>query len=329
MSKTATKSKPIETNDTVVEEQQRQMMRRDERHYLYSMLARQLEYYFSTKNLSRDTYVQTLRSLNDGCVPVSILAGFGKVGNITAALTINLRNARSDGNFDDDDVDVDVDVESDDLTAIAMQIVRVAATKYSTLLGVFQIDTETGKQIDTGRQHGQERNGVAKNKEEGDHSTTTFVAKNEGSSDSSSANDGVPDKRKEPTPPRPWRWAVGPVSGLPISMDKIESIGQPLSPIAVAVSVSEAPLAAAAAPNAIKSVHSVTDSINDTATSVAGTTTASSSSADVANTIILRDVPKEDSNEDVIRGLFKDLYDIKDEVCPTIIEARPDLHDCW
>ena len=47
-------------------------------------LALQLEYYFSKHNLSRDTYVQTLRKLNDGCVPVRILANFGKVKAIVA-----------------------------------------------------------------------------------------------------------------------------------------------------------------------------------------------------------------------------------------------------
>lgn len=43
------------------------------------MLARQLEYYFSEQNLATDTYLRTLRELNDGCVPVTILANFSKV----------------------------------------------------------------------------------------------------------------------------------------------------------------------------------------------------------------------------------------------------------
>jgi hypothetical protein len=42
-------------------------------------LARQLEYYFSAVNLTRDTYLRTLRELNDGYVPASILANFAKV----------------------------------------------------------------------------------------------------------------------------------------------------------------------------------------------------------------------------------------------------------
>jgi hypothetical protein len=44
-----------------------------------TQLARQLEYYFSSQNLAKDTYVQTLRQLNSGCVPVAILANFSKV----------------------------------------------------------------------------------------------------------------------------------------------------------------------------------------------------------------------------------------------------------
>jgi hypothetical protein len=43
------------------------------------LLAQQLEYYFSVTNLSRDTYLATLRDLNAGYVPVSILAQFKKV----------------------------------------------------------------------------------------------------------------------------------------------------------------------------------------------------------------------------------------------------------
>jgi hypothetical protein len=42
-------------------------------------LARQLEYYFSKQNLAHDTYLKTLMSLNDGCVPLTILASFRKV----------------------------------------------------------------------------------------------------------------------------------------------------------------------------------------------------------------------------------------------------------
>jgi La domain len=44
-----------------------------------NQLSRQLEYYFSTVNLSRDTYLRTLRELNDGYVPATILANFAKV----------------------------------------------------------------------------------------------------------------------------------------------------------------------------------------------------------------------------------------------------------
>lgn len=45
-------------------------------------LSKQLEYYFSVENLSKDTYLQTLRELNDGYVPASILANFAKVRSL-------------------------------------------------------------------------------------------------------------------------------------------------------------------------------------------------------------------------------------------------------
>jgi len=52
---------------------------KEQRILTHHLLARQLEYYFSTMNLSRDTYLSTLRELNDSYVPVSIIANFGKV----------------------------------------------------------------------------------------------------------------------------------------------------------------------------------------------------------------------------------------------------------
>lgn len=52
---------------------------------LLSSLARQLEFYFSPANLARDTYLQTLQSLNDGYVPISILANFAKVQAICSS----------------------------------------------------------------------------------------------------------------------------------------------------------------------------------------------------------------------------------------------------
>ena len=59
----------------------------NESHDHYHDLSRQLEYYFSTANLKVDTYLQTLRSLNDGCVPIPILANFSKVQMIVAQIS--------------------------------------------------------------------------------------------------------------------------------------------------------------------------------------------------------------------------------------------------
>ena len=79
------------------------------------MLARQLEYYFSTANLSRDTYLSTLLDLNDSYVPISIIANFGKV----------LSLAPLEG---------------------APEAVIVAATNHSDLLEIVELDEE-GKKI--------------------------------------------------------------------------------------------------------------------------------------------------------------------------------------
>ncbi len=79
-------------------------------------LARQVEYYFSTTNLEKDTYLATLRSLNDGYVPLSIISKFGKVKALMPTDTLNT--------------------------------VRRAAIDCSDLLEVVHIDTETGKRVD-------------------------------------------------------------------------------------------------------------------------------------------------------------------------------------
>ena len=81
-------------------------------------LARQLEYYFSQANLEKDTYVETLRKLNDSYVPVSILQRFSKV---QAFAPIDTEDA----------------------------IIK-AATEFSSLLEVASIDTKTGKRVEGG-----------------------------------------------------------------------------------------------------------------------------------------------------------------------------------
>ena len=57
---------------------------------LFQQLLQQLQFYLSPDNLRTDTYLQTLQRLNDGCVPVHILANFAKIKALlwaTPALT--------------------------------------------------------------------------------------------------------------------------------------------------------------------------------------------------------------------------------------------------
>lgn len=84
---------------------------------LLQILAKQVEYYFSTTNLATDTYLSTLRSLNDGYVPVSIIANFAKVRSLVP--------------YD------------------ALNAVHQASEDYSDLLEVVFINAETGKRIAT------------------------------------------------------------------------------------------------------------------------------------------------------------------------------------
>jgi hypothetical protein len=82
-------------------------------------LARQLEFYFSPANLSRDTYLQTLQQLNDGHVPISILANFTKIQTICS--------------FSED----------------RQEAVVKAVSRYSPILQVVHISTVTSKQVDS------------------------------------------------------------------------------------------------------------------------------------------------------------------------------------
>lgn len=86
---------------------------------LFSSLARQLEFYFSPANLFRDTYLQTLQSLNDGYVPVLILANFAKIQALCSS-----RNEQE-----------------------RIQAVVKATSDYSAVLEVVSISTVTNKKV--------------------------------------------------------------------------------------------------------------------------------------------------------------------------------------
>jgi hypothetical protein len=81
-------------------------------------LARQMEFYFSQSNLANDTYIRTLRSLNDGYAPVNIIASFSKVLSIQP---------------------------HDSITAV-----RAAAMECSEFLELVLIDKTSGKVISRG-----------------------------------------------------------------------------------------------------------------------------------------------------------------------------------
>ena len=71
---------------------------------LLKQLAKQLTYYFSKQNLSKDVYLQTIMGLNSGHVPISILANFANVNKIIARSGILLLNDDSDKRDDGDKV---------------------------------------------------------------------------------------------------------------------------------------------------------------------------------------------------------------------------------
>jgi hypothetical protein len=97
--------------------------------FVYKQLARQLEYYFSEKNLAKDTYLRTLKRLNDGCVPLSILANFSMVKRLVMPMAAVI-----------DDEGRQAAVEE-------------AVRNHSSLLTIRSVDTKTGLRVESNSDH--------------------------------------------------------------------------------------------------------------------------------------------------------------------------------
>lgn len=93
-----------------------------QRSIILTSLSNQLEYYFSQQNLEKDTYLETLRSLNDGCVPVSILTNFQKIKSIVPKVPESTRST----------------------------LVVQAVGEYSEHLLVVYVDGQTGRMLEEG-----------------------------------------------------------------------------------------------------------------------------------------------------------------------------------
>jgi La domain len=126
-----------DTSDPLLLQQLEEKEAHDE---LYRTLARQIEYYFSPQNLRKDTYLRTLRELNDGYVPVSILANFCKVKVILSRMTSSESLLQNEPN-------------SKALAVIQGEkrrvdaILQVVHQSYSDQLHICYINTQTGKVV--------------------------------------------------------------------------------------------------------------------------------------------------------------------------------------
>jgi La domain len=118
----ATITTATEPTDLEVAQQQESLL-------LYT-LARQLEYYFSPQNLATDLYLRTLRDLNNGCVPVTILANFGKVRAILAVSATATATTTSI-------------VHQEEYRMHA--ILQAVNEYYTDVLQIYSIDAATGK----------------------------------------------------------------------------------------------------------------------------------------------------------------------------------------
>ena len=114
-------------------------------------LARQIEYYLSPENLATDTYLQTLRQLNDGCVPVSILANFAKVKAILTSCpsppssgTTTAAHAKKNGGGSHNNNKAKVAAAAVQEEEARIHAVLQAVNEYTDLLQIHSIDTATG-----------------------------------------------------------------------------------------------------------------------------------------------------------------------------------------
>jgi La domain len=123
------------------EQQQQQLM-----YETLQALARQLEYYFSKPNLAKDMYLQTLRSLNDGCVPVNILANFAKVKAILTPQVVNNNNNNSPHQHGGGGKKPTLSAtELLLLEETRTHSILQAVNEYTELLQIHSIDTVTGR----------------------------------------------------------------------------------------------------------------------------------------------------------------------------------------
>jgi len=121
----------VATSTTTAELSEKEIAQQKEIQQLQA-LARQIEYYFSAQNLANDTYLQTLRNLNDGCVPVSILANFAKV---KAILTPPKAGSKKK-------VPASLLLQEEEARIHA---VLQSVNEYTEMLKIHSIDTATGK----------------------------------------------------------------------------------------------------------------------------------------------------------------------------------------
>lgn len=257
---------------------------------VYQALAKQMEYYFSYQNLMVDTYLQTLRELNDGCVPISILANFSKIKTIVAPLLLLLQKhhdtkklsimssttTTTSTSSTSSTNDVVSDVPSNNNTASSLSskahrmleeeqrridiVLHVMQQEYCDHLQVYTIDSQTGKMISN--HQNKNTSSDASSSASSSNSTTTILA-------------------------------IGFEPGC--SMEHVTPVKN-------------------------ETIHN-TDNNNNNADNI--DTSTSVSSLDETNTLILRDVDPQVSEHE-IHSIFDMICD-----CPTIAKIVPDIAACW
>jgi La domain len=266
-------------------------------------IASQLEYYFSRTNLQRDTYLQTLRQLNHGHVPLSIISRFAKVQWI-------IQQEQEAQNVSRQSKRKVIDPE---------WAVQHAVTNFSSQLCVVEIDTTSNqivRSVDSG-------NPKAMDNAAAEDALDSFTSTSPRSSGCSGW--GVRNKIL----------GVGTITGEPLEVvtPALTSSGSLLSLNSshhrTAEDVAQQAGGCRNSPGTVKQVSTVLASDNGDMNGLAKSASTNSLSS-CCNTIILRDVPDGVTAEEILQVFLEAANGSGNaEEYPKVVHLYPDVGNCW
>mmetsp|Transcript_4303 Transcript_4303/g.6005 ORF Transcript_4303/g.6005 Transcript_4303/m.6005 type:complete len:785 (+) Transcript_4303:811-3165(+) len=291
--------------------------RLEQKKLLLSQLSKQLLYYFSNTNLSKDTYLKTIMGLNSGYVPTIILANFQNVTRIVSGFdpdfipeddendtpkqneTQTNETSLTTADNDNDDDESNTPSPSTNYIQKKKKVVNVPA-----LLSQAALETDS-LEVVVLDQKGMLVRKITSNKNSTNNTTKSEnLEQNDSNHDSSSKTDSD----------------TVPSNGDIVHKITLVAIGPRVSPSAgkkaerILPSTNDSKITRRQVAST-----SNTESINSNPTASAGKVLSSSSTI-----IILRDVPEETTEADV-----KGAFETEDNGGPIISKIHKDIGNCW